>query len=57
MKKLIVSIFVAIYGLAYAQTIGNSPYAAYGIGDIKYNTSVESPLYGRDFYSIYLGFQ
>ena len=43
MKKIVVSIFVAALGShAAAQTIGNSPYAAYGIGDIKYDNSVET---------------
>ena len=43
MKKIVVSIFVATLGShAAAQTIGNSPYAAYGIGDIKYDNSVET---------------
>ena len=43
MKKIVVSIFVAALGShAAAQNIGNSPYAAYGIGDIKYDNSVET---------------
>ena len=43
MKKIVVSIFVAALGsYAAAQNIGNSPYAAYGIGDIKYDNSVET---------------
>lgn len=38
MKRLIISVFVVALGLdIMAQTIGNSPYAAYGIGDIKDN--------------------
>lgn len=43
MKKLVISIFIAILGNnTYAQTIGNSPYASYGIGDIKYDNTIET---------------
>ena len=42
MKKLVVSLFIAAYGIANAQTIGNSPYASYGIGDVKYDNSIET---------------
>lgn len=42
MKKLIVSIFMIAYGLGNAQTIGNSPYASYGIGDIKSPSTIET---------------
>ena len=42
MKKLVVSLFIVAYGIANAQTIGNSPYASYGIGDVKYDNSIET---------------
>lgn len=42
MKKLVVSILIAFLGNnASAQSIGSSPYASYGIGDIKYDNSIE----------------
>ena len=41
MKRLIVLSFIAT-GLGLdAQSIGNSPYAAYGIGDVKYDNTVD----------------
>lgn len=47
MKKLVVSIFITTYSLVNAQTIGNSPYASYGIGNVKYDNSVETVSMGR----------
>lgn len=41
MKKYLVSSFVATGFFLNAQTIGNSPYAAFGLGDTKYDNSVE----------------
>lgn len=41
MKKFFVLSAVSIAALYSAQTIGNSPYAGYGIGDIKYDNTVE----------------
>lgn len=41
MKRLIVLSFIATgFGL-HAQSIGNSPYAAYGIGEVKYDNTVD----------------
>lgn len=42
MKKLVVSLFIATCSITNAQTIGNSPYASYGIGDVKYDNSIET---------------
>lgn len=33
--------FIALGALLKAQSIGNSPYAAYGIGDVKYDNTVD----------------
>lgn len=42
MKKLFVLTLVAAAYFAEAQSIGNSPYAAYGVGDVKYDNTVEN---------------
>lgn len=41
MKKTIVLLSILSVYLSNAQTIGNSPYAAYGLGDIKYDNTVD----------------
>ncbi len=41
MKKLFVLPLIAASFLMDAQTIGNSPYAAFGIGDVKYDNTVD----------------
>lgn len=41
MKRILVLSFLSAAYFAGAQTIGNSPYAAYGIGDVKFDNSVE----------------
>ncbi len=46
MKKLFVLTLVAAAYLADAQSIGNSPYAAYGVGDVKYDNTVENAAMG-----------
>lgn len=46
MKKLFSLTLVAAAYLAQAQSIGNSPYAAYGVGDVKYDNTVENSAMG-----------
>lgn len=47
MNKFVISIFAIALGInAKAQTIGNSPYATYGIGDQKYDNTVETKSMG-----------
>lgn len=41
MKRVIVLSFMLAGVFASAQSIGNSPYAAFGIGDVKYDNSLE----------------
>ena len=41
MKRFFVLPLIAAGFLMNAQTIGNSPYAAFGIGDVKYDTTTE----------------
>lgn len=41
MKKIFVLSFISAAVFASAQSIGNSPYAAFGIGDVKYDNSVD----------------
>lgn len=41
MKRILVLSFIAAGFYMNAQTIGNSPYAAFGIGDVKYDNSVD----------------
>lgn len=41
MKKFLVLPLVAAGFFAQAQSIGNSPYAAFGIGDVKYDNTVD----------------
>ena len=43
MNKSVISVFAVVCGLGLnAQTIGNSPYSSYGIGDTKYDNSIET---------------
>lgn len=42
MKKIFVGSFLIVGFFLNAQSIGNSPYAAYGIGDVKYDNTVET---------------
>lgn len=41
MKKIVVLSFISAGYFLNAQTIGNSPYAAFGIGDVKYDNTVD----------------
>lgn len=42
MKKIISTAFILFVGNLYAQNLGNSPYAAFGIGDVKYDNTAET---------------
>lgn len=42
MKRFLAAAFLSSGFLLNAQTLGNSPYAAYGIGDVKYDNTVEN---------------
>ena len=46
MKKVIVLTSCLVAYSLNAQSIGNSPYAAYGIGDVKYDNSVDISFMG-----------
>lgn len=46
MKKFLVGSFLLVGYVFQAQSIGNSPYAAFGIGDVKYDNSVETRMMG-----------
>lgn len=41
MKRFLVLSLLSAGALSFAQSIGNSPYAAYGIGDVKYDNTVD----------------
>lgn len=41
MKRIFVLPLVAVSFFATAQSVGNSPYAAFGIGDVKYDNTTE----------------
>lgn len=41
MKKFFVLSFISAGSMFYAQSIGNSPYAAFGIGDVKYDNTAD----------------
>lgn len=45
-KRFFLLTFIAFCFEAQAQSIGNSPYASFGIGDIKYDNSVETSAMG-----------
>ena len=42
MKKILSLSFITAGFFLYAQNIGNSPYAAYGIGEVKYDNTAEN---------------
>lgn len=46
MKKIFVGSFLIIGYCVNAQSIGNSPYASYGIGDVKYDNTTETRAMG-----------
>jgi len=41
MKRIFVLSFIALGASMEAQSIGNSPYAAFGIGDVKYDNTID----------------
>ena len=41
MKRIFVLSFLTAGVFSFAQSIGNSPYAAFGIGDVKYDNTVD----------------
>ncbi|UMQ43540.1 hypothetical protein MKS83_07515 [Chryseobacterium sp. Y16C] len=46
MKKIFVLSFISVGYFLQAQNLGNSPYAAYGIGDVKYDNTIETSSMG-----------
>ncbi|MGC4128285.1 MAG: hypothetical protein QM564_01715 [Bergeyella sp.] len=46
MKKFLVLSFISAGVISYAQTIGNSPYAAFGIGDVKFDNTADTNAMG-----------
>lgn len=42
MKRIVAVAFLMLGFFPYAQTIGNSPYAAFGIGDVKFDNTIEN---------------
>ena len=46
MKRFVTLSFLVAGYFLNAQSIGNSPYAAFGIGDVKYNTALETSSMG-----------
>nr|WP_315029650.1 hypothetical protein [uncultured Chryseobacterium sp.] len=46
MKKIFVVSFISVGYFLNAQSLGNSPYAAYGIGDVKYDNTIETASMG-----------
>ena len=46
MKKIFVLSFISVGYFLNAQSISNSPYAAYGIGDVKYDNTIETTSMG-----------
>ena len=46
MKKFFVLSIITVGALYHAQSIGNSPYAAYGIGDVKFDNTAENNAMG-----------
>ena len=46
MKRFLVLSFLSAGATFYAQSVGNSPYAAFGIGDVKYDNTVENSAMG-----------
>ncbi|MFB9121385.1 hypothetical protein ACFFUE_09335 [Bergeyella porcorum] len=41
MKRIFATSFIALGALFHAQSIGNSPYAAFGLGDVKYDNTID----------------
>ncbi|MGH1518204.1 hypothetical protein [Chryseobacterium sp. JK1] len=46
MKKIFVVSFISVGYFLNAQSLSNSPYAAYGIGDVKYDNTIETSSMG-----------
>ncbi|MCJ7935128.1 MAG: hypothetical protein MUW56_16265 [Chryseobacterium sp.] len=46
MKKIFVVSFISVGYFLNAQSLSNSPYAAYGIGDVKYDNTIETTSMG-----------
>jgi len=46
MKKIFVLSFISVGYFLNAQSISNSPYATYGIGDVKYDNTIETSSMG-----------
>lgn len=46
MKKIIALSFISVGYFLNAQSLGNSPYAAYGIGDVKFDNTLETSSMG-----------
>lgn len=46
MKKIFVLSFISVGYFLNAQSLSNSPYAAYGIGDVKYDNTIETSSMG-----------
>ena len=41
MKRILAAAFISTGALFYSQSLGDSPYAAFGIGDVKYDNTIE----------------
>jgi hypothetical protein len=46
MKKIFVVSFISVGYFLNAQSLSNSPYAKYGIGDVKYDNTIETASMG-----------
>jgi hypothetical protein len=46
MKKIFVVSFISVGYFLNAQSLSNSPYATYGIGDVKYDNTIETASMG-----------
>ncbi|MBQ0152111.1 MAG: hypothetical protein KBS61_04390 [Chryseobacterium sp.] len=46
MKKILVLSFISVGYFLNAQSLSNSPYATYGIGDVKYDNTIETTSMG-----------
>lgn len=46
MKKILVVSFISVGYFLNAQSLSNSPYATYGIGDVKYDNTIETASMG-----------
>jgi len=46
MKKIFVVSFISVGYFLNAQSLSNSPYATYGIGDVKYDNTIETTSMG-----------